>query len=229
MKKTIDFLASKITYLLICFIIISCNTFADISGRYVSKRKSLFFHKELTLHPDSTYNAYCWIYGLEEICDSGIWIATNNNDSIELKSTLPDFMNIPIDMIEEQTDSERITIIFDRPYKGNGAHRNLLDWKLTIDEKEFILNKDTLLLNMKYINTMVLEASEVANIYKNYFTNHKVKTKTYTVKNKNSNKFTIVLPPYVCEGVDIRTVNIFHASPINKTIHRKKLKKIEIE
>lgn len=226
MKKiVINSEINKFVLILVCIVLSSCNTFNNMSGRYISEKESLFFYRELVLYPDNTYKAYSWIYCLEETCDSGKWFKKDDGRSIQLTSTLPDAMNIPIDAIEEQTTSEGITIIFDRPYTVDGYHRNLLEWELTVDGEKFLLDKDTLLLNSISINNLRLEALKVKNIYNNYFTNPNIKTKVYTVKNKTSNKFTIVLPSYVCDDEDLGIVNIFKASPLNKTIYCRELKK----
>lgn len=233
-KKYIDSISCKFAYLLICTVFISCNTYNRIPGIYVYNFS--YTYDKLILYPDSTYKAYYRYEFWEAKCDSGKWIAKNNKDSIELRSTLPNPMNIPIDVTEEETDKEGITIIFNRPYKKwitryekEGIENDILEWEVIINGEKLRLGHDTLLIDKESVENIAIEATRPEVIHDclspSYtFINTKIKTETYTVKDKGCNKFTIILPPYVREWNHYDAVNIFHAKPINRTVSFKKIK-----
>ena len=238
MRKFIDHTAYNIAYLLICIVFISCNTFNNIPGVYLKFDELAQMHKILFMYPDSTYMAHYYFHAMKETCDSGIWTVRNDKKSIELQSTLPDAKSIPIDVIEELTNEETTAIITSRPYKDtfintNGNNASMMEWKLVIDGEDFVIDKDTLLLDRRTINSLSLESYLAEELHDRLWPeliNKGIKTKTYHVKNIQCNKFTIILPTYVGEkkGFGKIDLNIFHALPMNKTIDWEELKKFKV-
>lgn len=226
-----NFTIYNITSLLVCLGFFSCNTFDNIPGRYMYGSDFLQVYEVLYMYPDSTYLQYYWGHRFRELCDSGIWIADADSKSIELRSTLPDLMHIPIDVIEECTDSDGITIIFDRPYNWDIEERpNFLEWEITVDSNKLMMEQDTLWLNQNTAESLSLAAvcpEPIRDRLWPPFENYEIKTVVYDVKNSGCNKFTIVLPPYAITQKDDRIirVNIYQAEPLNKTIYWKELKK----
>ena len=220
-----NFTIYNITCLLVCLGFFSCNTFDNIPGRYMYGSDLLQAYEILYMYPDSIYKQFYWGHGFRELCDSGIWIADADSKSIELRSTLPDLMHIPIDAIEDSTDSDGITIIFDRPY----GMSNLLEWEITVDGNKLMMEQDTLWLNQKTVENISLAAACPEPLRGNFcppFVNNEIKTVVYDVKNRGCNKFTIVLPRYAIEQDDeYYRIKIYQAEPLNKTIYWKELKK----
>lgn len=185
----------------------------------------------LYMYPDSIYKQHYVGHTFKELCDSGIWIVDVDSKSIEFRSTLPDVMHIPFDVIEEYTDSDGITIIFDRPYNWNKeGTANLLEWEIIVDGNKLMMEQDTLWLKQKTAETLSLAAvcpEPIRDRVWPPFVNHEIKTVMYDVKNSGCNKFTIVLPPYAIEPKDarFRRIDIYRAKPLNKTIYWKELKK----
>ena len=227
---------NKVIYLLVCLVFYSCRTFDNIPGMYMKGNEFTQVYNVLYMYPDSTYMWHYWQHGLEEACDSGVWHANVDRKSIDFRSTLPDLMNIPIDVIEEQTDSGGITIIFDRPYdysinaEESGIEKDMLEWEITIDDNKFLLEHDTLWLNKSSIENISLAAvcpEPIRNYFSPPFINHEIRTEVYNVKDSGCNRFTIFLPPYTrpAEYRGSRKVEIYNAVPLNRTIYWKKLKK----
>lgn len=237
-QKFIYTITNKIAYLLVCIAFISCNTFNNIPGVYLKFNEYAKMHQILFMYPDSTYMAHYYFHEMYEACDSGTWIAKNDKRSIELRSTLPDAMRTPIDVIEEQTNAEMTAIICSLPYKDHfyidGSETCLMEWRLIINGEKFVMDKDTLLLDNRTINSLALESyltEELRDSVCPQIINKDIKTKPYYVKNNQCNKFTIILPSYVNEKNKFGKIvlNIFHVLPMNKTFDWKKLKKFKVE
>lgn len=238
-KNFTNYITTRITCLLVCVVITSCNTFNKIPGVYFNSNELAHMHQILFIYPDSTYMAHYSFHGINEACDSGKWCVKTDINSIELLSTLPDPMSIPIDIIEEQANNDITTIIFNRPYKdifinANGNEVNLIEWQLIIDGEKFLMDKDTFILGRKDINSIALKSFNTEEIRDKFwppFVNNEIQTKTYKVRNNRCNKFTIILPQYVREkGTPGEFVSsIFYALPINKTISLEKLKGFKVD
>lgn len=231
-----DYRINKVIYIFVCLVFCSCRTFDKIPGMYMIGNEFTQVYNVLYMYPDSTYMWHYWRHGLEEACDSGVWHANVDRKSIDFTSTLPDLMNIPIDVIEEQTDSDGITIIFDRPYDWSvnveelGIEEDILEWEIIVDNNKFLLEQDTLWLNkntIEYISLAAVCPETIRDYFSPPFINHEIRTDVYNVKDSGCNRFTILLPPYTRPAAyrGAKKVVIYNAVPMNKTLYWKKLKK----
>lgn len=194
----------------------SCQVQRNIAGKYtVIQRKKypkiIPSTTYLSLHKDSTFDYLHEVdWPIKEV-SSGIWKMDKKGREIILQSFIQNTNDISITVKEvlNDRDSSLLIILKNPLYKTTR-------WIVVIDNIEYLIKNDTLLLN----KSMIIDKFRLIGFddFRNTFPRplqDTIQSKTYYVKNSNNNVFHITFPTFV-------NYDIFYYKPLHDSLKLKR-------